>query len=227
MAGDPVEVDPNVQLQAPASPEYRLDLAEPGRSDSLPEDLRALESELAGPAGRPDVSRLPQDLRVSAVVKSARPAGEQSVTAVDKGSPTYAGDLRSALDGPGVTVALEVTRAPLEDSPVLYTTQGQLGLGNSYLVTSELLVADEADLRAASRDYPPGITERYLQIPPSLPERVSALAADLVAGAANPYDMAVAVEAYIRDAGLQRRSHIPSQRSRRRGLFPLREQGEL
>ena len=198
MAGDPVDVEPSAQLQAPSLPAYRLDLAEPGRSDDLPEDLRALESELAGTAGSPDVSRLPEDLRVSAVVKSAGPAGEQLITAVDPGSPTYADDLRGALDGPGVTLALDVSRAPLEDSPVLYTTQGQLGLGNSYLVTSEVLVADEATLRAASPEYPPGIAERYLQIPPSLPERVSALAADLVAGAANPYDMAVAIETHLR-----------------------------
>ena len=198
IAGNPADVDPDAQLQAPSSSAHRLDLADPGRSDDLTGDLRALESELASTAGSPDVSRLPANLRVSAVVKSAGPAGEESVVVVDPGSPTYAEDLRSALGGPGRTLALEVVRAPLEDSPVLFTTQGQLGLGNSYAVDSDILVADEALLRSAPRDYPPRIVERYLQIPPSLPERVSSLADELVDGAANPYDMAVAVESYLR-----------------------------
>ena len=198
MAGSPVDVEPDAQLQAPASAAYRLNLAQPGRSDDLAGDLRALESELAAASGRPDVSRLPDDIRVSAVVKPAGPAGVESVTEVDHASPTYAEELRSALDGPGRTIALEVVRAPLGDSPVLFTTQGRLGLGNSYVVESDILIADEAQLRAAPRDYPPRIVERYLQIPPSLPERVSSLAADLVDGADNPYDMATALESYLR-----------------------------
>ena len=199
MAGTPADVDPDAQMQAPASPAYRLDLADPGSSDSLAGDLRDLEAALASTTGPPDVSRLPDDLRVSAVVKPAGPAGVESVVAVDPASPTYTEDLRSALDGPGSSIALDVVRAPLEGSPVLYTTQGQLGLGNSYAVESDILIADEEALRAAPRDYPPAIVERYLQIPPSLPDRVSTLAAELVDGAANPYDMAVAVESHLRE----------------------------
>ncbi len=199
MAGEPTNVQPAVEAQAPASQAYRLDLARPGRSDDLPDDLRALESALAAAAGAPDVFGLPSDLRVSAVVKADGPAGEESAVDVDPGSPAYAEDLRSALDGPGRTLALEVVRAPLEDSPALYTTQGELGLGNSYVVQAEVMVADVAALRSAPRDYPPGIVERYLQIPPSLPDRVAALAADVVAGADNPYDMAAAVESYLRE----------------------------
>ena len=197
MAGSPVDVVPDAQLQAPVSTAYRLDLVEPGRSGDLAGDLRALESELAAASGRPDVSRLPDDLRVAAVIKSAGPGGE-SAEAVDTASPTYAEDVQTAIDGPGLTLALEVVRAPMEDSPVLFTTQGQLGLGNSYVVESDILIADEEQLRAATRDYPPRIIERYLQIPPSLPERVSSLAAELVDGADNPYDMAAALESYLR-----------------------------
>ena len=198
IAGVPADVDPDAQLQAPSSPSYRLDLAEPGRSDDLAGDLRAVESELASASVSPDVSRLPDSLRVAAVVRADGPTGQESVVNVDPGSPTYAEELRSALNGPGRTIALEVVRAPLADSPVLFTTQGQLGLGNSYAVESDILIADEEQLRAASQDYPPRIVDRYLQIPPSLPERVSSLAAELVDGAGNPYDMAEAVESYLR-----------------------------
>ena len=197
IAGDPSDVTPDAQQQAPSSPAHRLDLAEPGRSDDLTGDLRALESALASTTGPPDVSRIPDELRVSAVVKSSGQAGEESAV-VDPGSPSYAEQLQNALNGPGQTVALEVVRAPMEDSPVLFTTQGQLGLGNSYIVESDILIADEESLRAAPRDYPQSIVERYLQIPPSLPDRVSALAAELVEGADNPYDMAVAVESHLR-----------------------------
>ena len=198
MAGEPAHVQPEAEVQQPASQARRLDLARPGLSDGLPDDLRALESALAA-AGALDASMLPDDVRVSAVVKSAGAAGEETAAAVDPASPAYADDLRAALDGPGRTVALEVVRARLDDSPVLYTTQGRLGLGNSYVVEADVLVADEASLRAAPRDYPPAIVERYLQIPPSLPDRVYGLAAELVAGAGNPYDMAVAVESYLRE----------------------------
>ena len=53
-------------------------------------------------------------------------------------------------------------------------------------------------MRAAPATYPGWINERYLALPASIPERVLALARNLTATAATPYDRALAIEAYLR-----------------------------
>jgi transglutaminase-like putative cysteine protease len=67
-----------------------------------------------------------------------------------------------------------------------------------YDVVSSLSVADEWSLRLAGDEYPAWIRERYLQLPPDLPDRVRALAEEIVAGQDNAYDKASAIEAYLR-----------------------------
>ncbi len=64
----------------------------------------------------------------------------------------------------------------------------------------EALISDasEDQLRAAPTDYPAWVTQRYLQLPPNLPERVLALARDLTVQEATPYDRALAIEGYLR-----------------------------
>ena len=198
MAGDPTGVNPDVRIQAPASGTFRLDLADEERNEGLPDDLQRVASALAAPAGDPDLARMPGDLLVVKVIKEPGPSGGETAINVDSASPAYASDLQRAIDGPGSTVGLEVVRAPLESSPVLFTAIGPLGLGNSYRVSSEVMVVGEDTLRSASQDYPPGISDRFLQIPHSLPDRVSSLASGIVSGASNPYDKAVAIETYLR-----------------------------
>jgi hypothetical protein len=53
-------------------------------------------------------------------------------------------------------------------------------------------------LRAAGRDYPDFIQQRYTSLPPSVPERVYALARDLTSTAPTPLDEALALETYLR-----------------------------
>ena len=58
---------------------------------------------------------------------------------------------------------------------------------------------DAAALRAAGADYPPQITEQYLQLPPDLPPELPAYATEITASAPRtPYDRAVAIEAALR-----------------------------
>jgi transglutaminase-like putative cysteine protease len=54
------------------------------------------------------------------------------------------------------------------------------------------------ELRAASKDYPQEIRERYLKLPGSVPDRVRQLAREITQGKTNPYDKAKAIEAYLR-----------------------------
>lgn len=55
-----------------------------------------------------------------------------------------------------------------------------------------------AELREASTDYPEWLLARYLALPPELPPRVLALARELTATAATPYDRALALETHLR-----------------------------
>lgn len=71
--------------------------------------------------------------------------------------------------------------------------------GMSYTVQSLVANASKASLRAAPTQYP-AWTQRYLQLPSSLPQRVRDKAQSVVAAAkaGNPYDKADAIESFLR-----------------------------
>ncbi len=70
--------------------------------------------------------------------------------------------------------------------------------GESYTVTSSVSFATESQLRSDSTVYAPDIKERYLQLPDTVPQRVFDLADEVASDYDNPYDIAKAVEAYVR-----------------------------
>lgn len=69
--------------------------------------------------------------------------------------------------------------------------------GMIYTVVSRPLDAPLETLREAGDHYPSFITERYLQLPPGLPDRVRALAREITAGAATPYERVVAINRHL------------------------------
>jgi transglutaminase-like putative cysteine protease len=73
-----------------------------------------------------------------------------------------------------------------------------LSTQNIYTAQSWLSEATPQQLRAAGTDYPDWITERYLNLPDELPNRVRALGLELTATAPTPYDRAIAIESYLR-----------------------------
>lgn len=75
---------------------------------------------------------------------------------------------------------------------------GALNSSPTYQVESLLPQASEAQLRAAGRDIPEFIQQRYTRLPSSVPERVYALARNLTSTSASPYDEALAIEGYLR-----------------------------
>lgn len=83
------------------------------------------------------------------------------------------------------------------DPSVLYSRK-PLKAGDNYEVVSSISVAYADSLRQAGVDYPDWVTPRYLQLPDSLPERVSLLARQITAEQENPYDKAAAIELYLR-----------------------------
>ncbi len=78
-------------------------------------------------------------------------------------------------------------------------SQEDLQEGDRYRVAGTVSIAAPDQLRADSANYPQWVRERYLQLPDDLPERVYAEAARVTEGVTNPYDLAKAIEAYIRD----------------------------
>jgi transglutaminase-like putative cysteine protease len=69
--------------------------------------------------------------------------------------------------------------------------------GDSYRVESRVLLAGPEELRRAGTDYPERVTERYLQLPASTPDRVARRTDRITANADNPYDTARVVESWL------------------------------
>jgi transglutaminase-like putative cysteine protease len=67
-----------------------------------------------------------------------------------------------------------------------------------YQVRSLVSNASDEDLRHAEEILPTWISERYLALPDSIPERVITLAEEVVANQPTRYDQAKAIEAYLR-----------------------------
>ena len=100
-------------------------------------------------------------------------------------------------DGDLVQVSLQ-SEAAWRSSDDLFGVQLKTGGVVSYDVDSLVPVADVRTLRAAGQRYPDWIRQRYLALPPGIPERVKSLAITLTASAVTPYDRAHAIEQYLR-----------------------------
>ncbi|RLD02138.1 MAG: hypothetical protein DRI46_01295 [Chloroflexi bacterium] len=68
----------------------------------------------------------------------------------------------------------------------------------SYIVDSLQPRASIEELQEAGQDYPQWIRNRYLGLPPTVPDRVIGLARDITATEPNPYDRALAIEGFLR-----------------------------
>ncbi|MEA3350173.1 MAG: transglutaminase-like domain-containing protein [Chloroflexota bacterium] len=79
-----------------------------------------------------------------------------------------------------------------------YDIFGATVAGKTYRADSLLVDYSESELRAAGQDYPNWVLNRYTNLPPSVPERVLALARDLTATEPTPYDRALTIEHYLR-----------------------------
>ena len=105
---------------------------------------------------------------------------------------------------------VQVSRRP-PDPPdiVALRSEGKLDPGDSYSITSSLSTATPDQLRAAGRDYPGWVTDRYLQLPADQPKRVSDLAKEITAGITNPYDKAKAIEQHLHSLGYDQQIPAP------------------
>ncbi len=70
--------------------------------------------------------------------------------------------------------------------------------GNRYSAIGSVSVANVEQLRTSVRDYPAWV-QRYLQVPPTVPDRVRDLAQSIVSTAASPFDKSVLIERWLRE----------------------------
>lgn len=131
-----------------------------------------------------------------------------------------AGDLPGRPEGPGreVVQQMEVqgltglflpaallpvridSPAAVSFDPSLATlvTEGDDVSGLQYTVTSFLPTYTAEELRAASGTVPGAVADRFLQLPDDFPADLRAQAAEIVRGAASPYDQALLLQQWFR-----------------------------
>jgi transglutaminase-like putative cysteine protease len=201
IAGTPMLVEPDSRQETPATTTFQVDLVSLDRNSDLPPDLQKLASTLSSveSTGQVGPEQIPYNLMVTKVVKELSTSGAKSTVITDPTSLSYYSDLVGALRGEGDMIGMDVTRMPLGTSQVTYRPLKPLGPGDEYSVIADMSIPSEATLRNAPQSYPPGISDRYLQIPDTVPSRVLGLARSLSQGASNPYDSAQAIETYLRD----------------------------
>lgn len=89
------------------------------------------------------------------------------------------------------------------DGDLTYTAPPDTALHYAVHVVEPLSAAAESDqLRQAGTDYPPGVLQRFTQLPADLDPRIAALAKKLAGPATLPYDQAVALELGLRNGWL-------------------------
>ena len=86
----------------------------------------------------------------------------------------------------------------LGDIEQLAATRG-LREGDTYNSLGSVSVATPEELASAGIAYPDWVTQRYLQLPSDIPDRVGEEANRVAAGSASPYEAASRVEAYLRE----------------------------
>ena len=89
-------------------------------------------------------------------------------------------------------------RFPVLDDVEAVRAQDRLAEGDSYSVEAMVSDARGDELRRASGDIPQAILDRYLALPDTVTERTRALAQEIAAGHTNTYDVAKALETYMR-----------------------------
>ena len=145
---------------------------------------------------------LPVDVAVTHVVIDDPEDGD--VQEVFEVAPTSPSGAAAAFDlayrsGFGEFVGIQVVRRPPVPADVLGVAGSRrVAPGESYTFVSRRSFATPEELRDASTTYPGWVTDTYLQLPDTLPQRVRDLAETIVANAPTPYDKATAVEAYLK-----------------------------
>ena len=166
-------------IESLAPRKFTISMRDTTKDGFLPDDIQQLASEIrqdmgahsASTAYRELTQRVPPDLLV----------------------------LEVRADQSGFLSSFDLQRkAPTTPDLVAWNFSNQVGENEAYRTISNVSVATDDDLREAPTEYSGFITDHYLQLPPSLPQRVRDLAERVTTGLDNPLDKAVAIRDYLR-----------------------------
>jgi transglutaminase-like putative cysteine protease len=116
--------------------------------------------------------------------------------------PGVTGRLTISRDGELVGIRVSRLEAPPVEQ-IAFTPKKRLDALEPYIVDQLISTASDEELDAAGADYPTWVTDRYLQLPDSLPARVSELGAEIIATseAETPFEKVTAVQDFLQDQG--------------------------
>jgi transglutaminase-like putative cysteine protease len=164
---------------------------------------------------RTDLSDQPEDLReLLSLLRQATFTSDSASGRVSISDPILAGRInatqaslsqrflntRWSVGADGRVDTLYVTgQLPVYDDVEAVRAEHAPAKNQSYQVTGLASFASAAELSDATGDDPQYIRDRYLQLPTTVTERTKALTNDIIAGAGNRYEQALAIQNYLRE----------------------------
>ena len=178
-SGQVLQSTQDVKIETYDSPVYVFDLTHSAGFDGLPPLLGQIGKDLSQPG--------------------AHSVGEATDPDIAAALPPGFGLLEATREGgrlEKITVVEEISQQP--DVLSVRSSQGRVGAGEGYRLTSRVSLASPETLRTVGTDYPTWSLVRYTQLPDDLPRRVRDLAEALAGPEDNPYDKAKAIETHLR-----------------------------
>jgi transglutaminase-like putative cysteine protease len=99
-----------------------------------------------------------------------------------------------------------------QDITAIVGTQ-TIGPYERYQVVTNFTIVTPEELTKAGEEYPDWVTSRYLELPNSLPNRVSELSEEITHDAQTPYDKAIAIKDYLSKLQYEHRVQAPPEGS--------------
>ncbi|MFN8471640.1 MAG: DUF3488 and transglutaminase-like domain-containing protein [Anaerolineae bacterium] len=151
----------------------------------------------------------PGDARLSTIPWEARVPITQTITMIQPGGSVVPSVAQPLVLGLGARIegkpmdplmvnenGKDSTVTPIDVS--LINANRVWRPGDTFTVISAQSVATVKQLRSSGTEYPAWVTDKYLQVPSTVPPRVKDLAQQITQQYDNPYDKATAIEAYLR-----------------------------
>ena len=158
-------------------------------------------------------------------LRTATETGEQQIVRVEPAGPSEGrtpirletellplGSGAGAIDWDEISIEIDTdadtglaTRRNIERSAPIEQVGVELAKNiakeDTFSIQTFVSLATDAQLNEAGTDYPTSITDRYLQLPASLPDAVKLLASQIVreAGAVTPFEKAEAIKGFLVD----------------------------
>ena len=143
----------------------------------------------------PDIRELAESLRVEAL--GMTPQAVESLAARMTPDDALLLEVLTNDAGDAEWVVFQ-RKAPTVPDIVGWKFNERAEANEAYSMSSYVSIATDDDLREAETEYDSFIADHYLQLPPSLPDRVRELAERLTANAGNPLDKTLAIQSRLR-----------------------------